>query len=84
MYIRKSLTNALTAVSSVTVLVIIALWQFYRFVAFKDSQGTLDLQGGSLHLWLAIGIALIACIDGFFVFYVFLRYDSHDELHINP
>ena len=63
-------------------LVTIAVWQFYLFVAFKDSNGTIDVQGGTLHLWLAIGIALVACIGGFFVFSVFLRHDRDDELHI--
>lgn len=82
MHIRKSLTNVITAVSGVIALVAIALWQFYLFVAFKDSNGTVDLQGGSFHLWLAIGIALIACVAGFFVFSVFLRHDRDDELHI--
>lgn len=82
MDIRKSLTSVLTAVTGVIVLVAIALWQFYLFVAFRDSSGTFDLQGGRLHLWLAIGIALIACIAGFFVFSVFLRHDRNDELHI--
>jgi hypothetical protein len=84
LFISKSFTNVLTAVSSVTVLVTIALWQFYVFIAFKDSQGAFDLKGSRLHLWLAIGIALIACIDGLFVFLLFLRYDTHDELPITP
>ena len=82
MHIRKNRTNVITAVSGVIALVTIAVWQFYLFVAFKDSNGTIDVQGGTLHLWLAIGIALVACIGGFFVFSVFLRHDRDDELHI--
>jgi hypothetical protein len=82
MYIRKSRTNVITGFSGVIALVTTALWQFYLFVAFKDSNGTVDVPGGTLHLWLAIGIALIACIAGFFVFSVFLRRDRDDELHI--
>ncbi|HEX8175909.1 MAG TPA: hypothetical protein VF543_12395 [Pyrinomonadaceae bacterium] len=42
----------------------------------------MDLQGGAMHLWLAIGAALMACLAGFLVFSVFLRYDKTRELHI--
>jgi hypothetical protein len=60
----------------------IAIWQFYRFVTFKDSAGVFDLQGGSGHLWIAVFVALLACVTGFFIFSVFLRRDREDELHI--
>lgn len=39
----------------------IAAWQFYLFVVFRDSQGSLDAQGGGFNLWLAIGAAGVAC-----------------------
>ena len=82
MHIRKSSTSVLTAVIGVIALVMIAIWQFYLFVVFKGSSSIANAPGGTRHLWLAIGITLIACI-GFFVFSVFLRHDRDDELHID-
>lgn len=82
-YIRKSLTNVLAAVIAVMALAAIALWQFYLFVSFNISKGLVDLHGGTHHLWWAISAALIACIAGFFVFSVFLRYDKDHEIQIN-
>jgi hypothetical protein len=81
-YLRKSLTNVLAAVIGVMTIAATAIWQFYLFVTFKNSQGVVDVQGGTLHLWLAIGAAVVACLAGIFVFSVFLRYDRDDELHI--
>lgn len=83
MYIRKSLTNVLAAVIGVIAIAAVAAWQFYQFVTFKTSHGVLDVQGGTIHLWLAIGAALTACLVGFLVFSVFLRYDNANEMHIN-
>ncbi len=82
MHIRKSSTSVLTALIGVIALVMLAVWQFYLFVVFKESSGIANAPGGMLHLWLAIGITLIACVGGFFVFSVFLRHDRDDELHI--
>ena len=82
MSIRKSLTNVLSAVIGVMLIAAIAFWQFYRFVTFKNSDGLVDVQGGTIHLWLALGAALLACLAGFLVFSVFLRYDKTDEMHI--
>ena len=81
MHIRKSSTSVLTAFIGVIALVMLAVWQFYLFVVFKGSSSIADAPGGMLHLWLAIGITLIACI-GFFVFSVFLRHDRDDEPNI--
>jgi hypothetical protein len=82
MLIRKSLTNVLAAVAGVIAIAAVAVWQFYLFVTFRTLHGAMDVQGGAIHLWLAIGAALIACLAGFFVFSVFLRYDKNNELHI--
>lgn len=82
MYIRKSLTNVLSAIIGVIVIAAVAIWQFYLFVTFKTLHGVVDVQGGAIHLWLAIGAATLACLAGFFVFSVFLRYDKGNELHI--
>lgn len=58
----------------------IATWQFYLFVAFRDSKGFLETQGGTLHLWLAIAAALIACLCAFLG--IFRRINSTEEFHI--
>ena len=81
MHIRKSSTSVLTALIGVIALVMLAVWQFYLFVVFKGSSSIANAPGGMLHLWLAIGITLIACIS-FFVFSIFLRHDRDDELNI--
>lgn len=81
-YIRKSLTNVLAAVTGVILLAAIAIWQFYLFVIFKNAEGLFDAQGALLHLSLAIGVALMAYLAGFFVFSVFLRYDKNVPRHM--
>ena len=81
-YVRKSLSNVLVSIGGVIIVAALAIWQFYVFVTFRSANGALDTQGGALHLWLAIGAAVLACVAGFFVFSVFLRYDRDDEMHI--
>lgn len=80
--VRKSLTNVTGAIIGVIVIAAISIWEFYMFVTYKNLMGVADTQGGIHHLWLAIGIGLIACVVGFFVFSYFLRYDKEDDLHI--
>jgi glycerol-3-phosphate acyltransferase PlsY len=60
----------------------IAAWQFYLFATFKGTNGVVDLQGGTIHLWVAIGIALVTCVGAFFVISSFRRYDRRNEMHI--
>ena len=79
---KKSGTKTLMAVIGLAVLGAVAAWQFYLFAAFKDAAGVVDVQGGTVHLWLAIGCALIVCIVGFFLFSQFVRYDQRNEVHI--
>lgn len=79
---RKRGTKILGMVISLAVLAAVAAWQFYLFAIFKDASGAVDLQGGRIHLALAIGIALLASVAGFFLFSRLLRYDSRNELHI--
>jgi uncharacterized membrane protein len=76
---RKKVVSGVIAVMSV---VAIAVWQFYRFATFRNEAGVVDVQGGTHHLWLAVGLGLIACIVAFLFFSVFLRHDRNDELHI--
>lgn len=58
----------------------VAAWQFYLFVAFRDSQGLLDVQGGTLHLWLAIGATVVACACVFLG--ILRRINKTEEFHI--
>lgn len=58
----------------------IAAWQFYLFVVFRDARGVLDVQGGGLHLWLAIGASVVACVCVFFG--IFRRINKTEEFHI--
>jgi hypothetical protein len=81
-YIRKSLTNALSAVIVVMTIAAVAIWQFYLFISFKDAHGGAGMLGGTRHLWLGLGAALIAFIAGLFLFSVFLRYDRKDDLDV--
>ena len=64
------------------VLAAISAWQFYVFATFKDGQGVVDLQGGTLHLWLAIGIAVLVCVGGFLFFSKLVSPDNREEIHI--
>ena len=61
-------------------MAVIATWQFYLFTTFKDSQGFLQAQGGTLHLWLAIGAAVMTCMCAFVS--IFRRINKTEELHI--
>ena len=81
-YVRKSLSNVLIAIMFVLAAAAIALWQFYLFVTFRDLQGMADMQGGTSHLWWAIGAALFACLAGYAVFSVFLRREKEDVIHV--
>jgi hypothetical protein len=80
--IKKSGMNILAMAVGVIALGAVAVWQFYSFATFKDSQGVVDVQGGGHHFWWGLVAALLACVIGFVVFSVFLRYDKEDELHI--
>jgi len=83
-YSKKNSRKVLGSIVVILGITAIAVWQFYRFVTFTNEQGVADLQGGSGHLWLAILMAVIACIAAFLVFSVFVRHDTDDELHITP
>ena len=58
----------------------VAAWQFYLFVAFRDSLGTLDSQGGGGNLWLAVAAAAVACVC--VCFGIFGRINQTEEFHI--
>jgi len=79
---RKSRKNVLSAIIVMMSVVAVAIWQFYTFVTFKNTNGMFDLQGGTQHFWWAVGFGLVACIVAVLFFSIFLRYDRNDETHI--
>lgn len=78
---RNNLTKLL-AVIGLALLAAVAAWQFYLFAAFTDANGLADVQGGRIHLWIAIGIAVVTCVAAVFLISKFLRYDRQEEMHI--
>lgn len=78
---RQNQKNFLMVIG-VVALAAVAAWQFYLFVVFRNPDGIVDLQGGTIHLWVAIGLGLITCVAGFFLISNFRRYDRRNELHI--
>ena len=61
---------------------LVALWQFYLFVQFKNAAGQLEPQGGTHILWLAIGAAAIACAAAAYLFFSAVNHDKEDVIHI--
>lgn len=76
----KNSGNILLGITGVA-LAAIATWQFYLFAAFRNSAGFLETEGGTLHLWLAIGAAVLTCLCAFMGF--FRQINQPEELHIN-
>lgn len=78
---RKNQKRILMAIG-LAILAIIAGWQFYLFAAFRSADGAVDLQGGTIHLWVAIVVGLITCVGAFFLISSFRQYDRENEMHI--
>jgi hypothetical protein len=78
----KSIPGLWLSATAVIVLLLLAAWQFYVFVTFKNVTGVVDLQGGQLHLWIAVASALLGSITGFFIISALRQYDEKNELHI--
>jgi hypothetical protein len=81
--IKKSMTNGWIATVFVAAIALISVWQFYLFASFKNSQGAFDAGGGTVHLWLALGAAAVACVVGFLAFSISVGYDEANDMHIN-
>jgi glycerol-3-phosphate acyltransferase PlsY len=79
---RNNLTKTVAAVIGLALLAAVAAWQFYVFVTFTDVKGVADVQGGRVHLWIAIAIALVTCIAAVFLISKSLLYDRRNEIHI--
>jgi len=80
--VERKNTSTLMAVIGLAALGAFAALQFYLFAVFKNADGIVDVQGGTVHLWLAIGSTFGVCIAGFFLLSGFLRYDKAKEIHI--
>lgn len=78
MNIKKSQQKSMTEIVGLAILAAITAWQLYLFVALKG----VDVQGGTIHLWIAIAIGSITSIAGFFFISTFRRYDRKDEMRI--
>lgn len=81
MYIKNSQKRGVI-LFGLAILAAIAAWQFYLFAAFRGADGIVDVQGGTVHLWVAIGVAVITCVGAFFLISSFRRYDRRNEMHI--
>jgi len=81
-YAKKNSLKVTGLGLGLVVVALLAVWQFYLFVTYKNQQGVVDIQGGRLHLWLAVGMGLIACVAAFFVLSAFAQHDKDDDLHI--
>jgi hypothetical protein len=79
--ITKSYARILMLIGLV-IFAAIAAWQFYLFAVFRGTDGVVDVQGGTTHLWFAIVIGVLTCIGAFFVISSFRSYDGGNETHI--
>jgi uncharacterized membrane protein YhiD involved in acid resistance len=74
----KSIKDVLSILVAVAAA-IFAIYQFYLFETFK-SDGVVDVQGGTFHLWLAIGSAIVAVVAG--IIYFSGHVNKEEEIHI--
>jgi predicted MFS family arabinose efflux permease len=75
----KSIKDVLAVVVALAAA-IFAIYQFYLFATFKNAQGVTDMQGGTYHLWMAIGAAVVAVIAG--IVYFTGHVNQEEEIHI--
>ena len=75
----KSMLDILTWVVGLAATVF-AVIQYYKFATFEKSPGVADIEGGTHHLWMAIGATVIAFICAL-VFFV-RRVNKEEEIHI--
>ena len=76
----KILRTLITALAAASALV--ALWQFYLFVQFKNAAGQFEPQGGTHILWLAISAAFVACAAAAYLFFSAVNHEKEDVMHI--
>jgi len=78
-YYGKRLTSTVLLVVGI-LWAAVAVWQFYLFVVFRNAQGALDVQGGGMNLWYAIGAAVLTCVC--VCLGIFRRINHTEEFHI--
>lgn len=81
-YSRKNSRITFASVAMLISMAALATWQFYSYATFKHDNGLINIEGGGIHLVLAVLLALLACGLGFFIASRLLRYDGDDQLHI--
>lgn len=60
-----------------------SLWQFYFFVWFRNGEGVFDPQGGTFHLVLAFGSAILACALAASLFFTAINRAKDNVIRIN-
>lgn len=81
-YSRKNSRNTFFSVALLISMTALATWQFYRYTTFKHDNGLINIEGGGIHLLLALLLTLLACGLGFFLASRLLRFDGDDQLHV--
>lgn len=76
----RALRTFITAICAISALV--AFWQFYLFVQFRNANGGVDPQGGTSNLWLAVAATLVACLAGAYIVFSTVTHDKEDVMHI--
>ena len=79
---RKSSSTTFVSIAMLVSMTAVASWQFYEYATFKHDNGLINIEGGVIHLLLALLLAFLACGLGFFIASNLLRYDVDDQLHI--
>ena len=59
---------------------VFAIYEYYLFASFRNAQGVADMQGGTNHLWLAIGATVLALVCG--LIYFLGHVNKEEEIHI--
>jgi uncharacterized membrane protein YbhN (UPF0104 family) len=77
---NKMLRAFIMALCALSALV--AVWQFYLFVQFRNVAGSVDPQGGTSNLWLAVAATLVACAAGAYLVFSTVTHDKEDVMHI--
>jgi hypothetical protein len=81
-YSRKNSRITFVSIALLISITSLASWQFYEYATFKHDNGLINIEGGVIHLVLALLLAFLACGLGFSLASRLLRYDGDDQLHI--
>lgn len=81
-YFKKSGANFQAAIFGMMAMSATAVWQFYLFAIFKDANGIVVVQGGTSHLWRAMGATLFACVASLVVSSILVQHDKNDVMRI--